>query len=147
MPFHGFKNSEKKRKGESIPVKEIMFDTDILVDLNRGLKDCEKFFDNLPEDLITCISPISKMELFAGCRNKAEEKDVEELLSDFVILPIRAKESLEACNLYIRFHLSHGVGILDSFIASCAIGSNIVLYTKNEKHFRIFPGIKVTRPY
>lgn len=99
-------------------MKEIMLDTDILVDLNRGLKACEEFFDNLPEDIITYISIISKMELFAGCRNKTEEKAVEELLSDFIILPISSKESLEACNLYTQFHLSHSVGILDSLIAS-----------------------------
>lgn len=128
-------------------MKEIMLDTDILVDLNRGLKACEKFFDNLPANIITNISIISKMEIFAGCRNKAEEKAAEELLFDFNILPIRAKESLEACSLYTQFHLSHGVGILDSFIASCAIAKDIVLYTKNERHFKMFPGIRVKKPY
>lgn len=61
-------------------MKEIMLDTDILVDLNRGLKACEKFFDNLPANIITNISIISKMEIFAGCRNKAEEKAAEELI-------------------------------------------------------------------
>jgi len=58
-----------------------------------------------------------------------------------------AKESLEACNLYTQFHLSHGVGILDSLIASCAIAKDIVSYTKNERHFKMFPAIRVKKPY
>lgn len=126
---------------------EFLIDTDVWVDLARKHPHAISFFEHLPADAAIYLSVITKMELIAGCRNKAEQRKVEHLLKDFSLLPIRAEDSLLAGDLYARYRLTHGVGILDCLIASTALGRKIVLFTKNEKHFAIFPGVTVRKPY
>jgi len=72
-------------------VIEIMFDTDVLIDLARRLPACVNFFDELPDDAVTYLSVISKMELLAGCRNNKEQAKVQEFLNDFIIYPLRLR--------------------------------------------------------
>jgi len=128
-------------------MNEIMFDTDVLVDLHRGLEESERFFDNLPEESVLHISVITKMELVSGCKDKGEQRKMEELTSDFSILPISCEESLKAYELYVQFYLTHGIGILDCLIGSTAITHNLPLYTKNVRHFKILPGLETKKPY
>jgi hypothetical protein len=78
------------------------------------------FFDGLSEEATICISVISEME-------------------DFAVLPIEGDDSMRASNLYARFHLSHGVGILDCLIASIAISRKVDFFSRNQKHFEMFP--------
>jgi len=35
-------------------MSEIMFDTDVLVDLHQGVEESERFFDSLPEESVLC---------------------------------------------------------------------------------------------
>lgn len=140
-------NSVKKKKVEATMMYEIMVDTDILIDLSRSVSGCMNFFDGLSAEATIFISVISKMEILTGCRNKSEQEIAENFLDDFVVLPIEADVSLAACDLYATFHLSHGVSILDCLIASTAIGRKIEFYTRNKKHFDVFPDIRLRVPY
>lgn len=104
-------------------------------------------FDGLSEEATICMSVISEMEVLAGCRNRFEQETAKTFMEDFAILPIEADESMRASNLYSRFHLSHGVGILDCLIASTAILRKLDFFSRNQKHFKMFPGIKLRAPY
>jgi len=53
---------------------ENLFDTDVLIDLSKGVQACMRFFDNLPDDVGACVSVITKMELLAGCHNRREQR-------------------------------------------------------------------------
>jgi predicted nucleic acid-binding protein len=48
---------------------------------------------------------------------------------------------------FAAYHLSHGLGLLDSLIAACAIGLSATLCTFNVKHYRIIPGLLLEQPY
>jgi hypothetical protein len=87
------------------------------------------------------------MELLAGCRNKHEQRRLEQLIKDFSLLPTTPEDSLLACQFLADYHLSHGIGILDCLIGASAIGRKIPVVTKNRKHFSILPGLEVITPY
>ena len=40
-----------------------------------------------------------------------------------------------------------GLGLLDSLIAATAVGHGSVLNTFNDRHYRMFPGLTIVRPY
>ena len=44
-------------------------------------------------------------------------------------------------------HMSHGLGLLDSLIAACAIGISATLCTFNVKHYRVVADLKTDQPY
>ena len=45
------------------------------------------------------------------------------------------------------FYLSHGLGIPDALVAATAIHHQLVLYTRNVRHFQMIPDLKVVPPY
>jgi predicted nucleic acid-binding protein len=45
------------------------------------------------------------------------------------------------------FTLSHGLEIPDALIAATALELSLPLYTLNDRHFRMIPGLTVLRPY
>jgi predicted nucleic acid-binding protein len=51
-----------------------------------------------------------------------------------------------ALDILAHFHLSHGIGFLDSLQAAVAWSSGLILVTDNVKHFRIVPGLIVKTP-
>ncbi len=46
-----------------------------------------------------------------------------------------------------RLALSHGVGWPDCLIAATALRLGLPIVTLNDKHFKVFKGLKVRRPY
>lgn len=48
---------------------------------------------------------------------------------------------------FATYHLSHGLGLLDSLIAACALGRSATLCTFNLKHYNVVPGLVVVEPY
>ena len=48
---------------------------------------------------------------------------------------------------FTAFHLSHGLGLVDSLIAACAVGLSATLYTFNAKHYRVVPRLVIAQPY
>lgn len=48
---------------------------------------------------------------------------------------------------FTQLHLSHGLGLLDSLIASIAAGLSAELCTFNDKHYRAVPGLIIVQRY
>lgn len=44
-------------------------------------------------------------------------------------------------------HLSHNLGLIDSLIGVTALGLDATLCTFNDKHYRVIPGLQISRPY
>ena len=42
---------------------------------------------------------------------------------------------------------AHGLGLLDALIAACAVGLSATLFTFNDKHYRVVPGLVTAQPY
>ena len=63
------------------------------------------------------------------------------------LLHLTEEMSHTALAWFGRFHLSHGVGVLDSLIGATAATHHLILATLNTKHFASFPGLHIERPY
>jgi len=87
------------------------------------------------------------MELIQGCRNKSEQKKLEnELMTYHKIWPC-SETCNDALTVFCRFHLSHSLGIIDSLIGQLAVALNLPLHTFNQKHYAVIPGLKTIQPY
>ena len=61
-------------------------DTDILIDVSRGISFAIDFMNNLKKSSLLGISVITKLELIAGCRNKQELRALDKFLSHFLVI-------------------------------------------------------------
>lgn len=63
-----------------------------------------------------------------------------------VVWPTEA-DLARALSDFATYHLSHGLGLLDSLISACAVGRSATLYTFNAKHYSVVPGLVLAQPY
>ena len=63
------------------------------------------------------------MELIVGCRNKAELRELDELLKIFQIVKLTSQISDRAVSLLRQYRLSHGLLLADALIAATALAS------------------------
>jgi len=124
-----------------------LIDTDLLIDAARGLPAGVRFLQAQQASSGIQISIISAMELIAGCRDSRELDRTRQSLDDITVLPVTEPISLTARKLMESFFLSHGLLIPDALIAATAIEQQLVLYTKNIRHFQMIPPLAVSRPY
>ncbi|KAF0106280.1 MAG: VapC nucleic acid-binding protein [Anaerolineaceae bacterium] len=123
-----------------------LVDTTILVDFLRGNKAARTWIESFAAGELS-VSVITAAELVAGCRNRKEQKVVEEELAVYPIIWISSMISASAWDWYRRFHLSHGIGFLDCLVGASAHHHGLMVCTLNERHFRPFPHLRVERPY
>jgi predicted nucleic acid-binding protein len=123
-----------------------LVDTTILIDFLRGSETANAWLDRFADGELS-VSVITAAELVAGCRNRREQKRVEENLALYPMIFVSSAISATAWDWYRQHHLSDGVGFLDCLIAASAHQYGITVCTLNEKHFRPFPDLLVERPY
>jgi len=86
------------------------------------------------------------MELFVGCRNKAELKEVEKFLRRFRLLKLSEPVSDMAADLLRQYRLSHGLLIADALIAATALVFDAPFVSKNQRDYRFIAGLNLL-PY
>jgi predicted nucleic acid-binding protein len=126
---------------ELIMARQILIDTDVLVDFFRGQKKAVAFINTYNARII--LSAIVVAELYAGVKDDAEQAALQNFVSLFQIVPVSA-EIGKAGGLYKRdYGKSHGVGLADAILAATAEAENAELKTLNIKHY---PMLKCLRP-
>ncbi len=123
-----------------------VIDTDILIDAMNGIVDAVAFLEEQQMAEIQ-ISIVSAMELIAGCRNKTEMTELQRFFQKCTFLPVTATISQIAYQLVESFYLSHGLIMADALIAATAIEHDLTLYTRNTRHFRMIPELKINQHY
>ncbi|OGI16101.1 hypothetical protein A3K63_02420 [Candidatus Micrarchaeota archaeon RBG_16_49_10] len=124
----------------------ILIDSDVFIDFLRGVEDSKKIFQQVMDEKITGLaSTITEAEIFSGkeCTDPKKKKMVEELLSVVHKIEVNsavAKKAGEIKRIY-------GVPLFDALIASTAILSNAMLYTRNRKHYEKIKELKFKIPY
>ena len=83
------------------------------------------------------------MELFVGCRNKAELQQVEKFLKRFMPLKLSERISDTAIDLLRQYRLSHVLLIADSLIAATALAWDVEFITKNQRDYQFIIGLKL----
>ena len=53
----------------------------------------------------------------------------------------------KALAAFSRYHLSHGIGILDALIGQMGESLDLALYTCNTKHYEGIPELRTLQPY
>jgi len=121
-------------------------DTDILIDVGRGVSEAIAYLEGLETNSQLAISAVTQMELIVGCRNKAELRDLDKFLGRFYLLKIDEAISDRAVTLLRQYRLSHGLLISDALIAATAIDGNYPFVSKNQRDYRFIDGLNLL-PY
>lgn len=124
----------------------ILLDTDVMIDLLRQYPPAVVWLGSLGEEEIL-LPGFVVMELLQGCRNKAEQEEVERKLGAYSIVWPSPEMCNEALSVFASYHLSHGLGILDALIGQMAAALKLPLYTFNQKHYAAIPDLKTVQPY
>jgi hypothetical protein len=120
-------------------------DTDVLIDVQRGHPPALAWFSSLKE--LPGIPGFVLMELIQDARNAREARQSMRLVAPMTIIWPTEAECYLALSSFMALHLSHGLGLIDSLIASCAIRRNATLNTFNVKHYKAIEGLALAQPY
>jgi hypothetical protein len=136
------------KSGGGDMVQQILVDTDILIDVGRGVQIAVNRLQSETKTSSPAIGVITKMELMVGCRNKTELQKLGKFLQHYGIIKVNASISDQAVELLSDYRLSHGLLIPDAFIAATAIVFAIPLLTKNQSDYRFIPNLNLpSYPY
>lgn len=122
-----------------------LVDTDVLIDVQRGHPPALAWFAGLTE--LPAMPGFAVMELLQDARNAQETRQSLKLVAPLRIVWPTEADCNRALSDFTAYHLSHGLGLLDSLIAACAIGRSATLYTFNVKHYRVVPDLVTAEPY
>lgn len=125
----------------------MIFDSDIAIWMLRGDASALKFARGISPDQRT-LSVVSQLELLQGCRDRREQRALEELLNGWFseVTAIDSGISRRAVVLMREFGLSHRTSPADALIAATALEAGEALATGNVRHFRFVPGL-VIKPF
>jgi predicted nucleic acid-binding protein len=125
----------------------MLFDTDVLIWVQRGNVKAAHLIDQAPERL---ISAQTYMELLQGALNRQQHAIIKSFLTryGFRILPLTENVGHRAMIYMEQYALSHGITAGDAIIAATAAENGVILVSGNEKHFKALSGInfKAFRP-
>ncbi len=125
----------------------MIFDTDILVWIQRGNEKAATLVDKSSERF---LSILSYMELLQSAENKKQHYVIKEFLKlyGFQMLPLTENIGHRASVYLEEYSLSSGLRAGDAIIAATATENNMVLATGNGKHFKSIKDLtlKIFRP-
>jgi hypothetical protein len=122
-----------------------LLDTDILIDIERGLAPAVAWFSNLQQ--LPALPGFVVMELIQGSANAVQMQRILRLVDPLPVVWPAPADCERALVNFRTYHLSHNLGLLDSLIAACATGLSATLCTFNMKHYQIVPGLVIMKPY
>ena len=114
-------------------MKNILLDTDILIDFLRGKETAREFLLSVAEENTLYCSVITVAEIYAGMREEEKEK-TDNLLDSLNILEINRTMAEKAGRYKYRIR-RQTLELDDCIIAASAFSINAVLATGNGKHY------------
>ncbi|MFQ5780256.1 MAG: type II toxin-antitoxin system VapC family toxin [Nitrospiria bacterium] len=114
-------------------MKNVVLDTDILINFLRGREKARDFLSSLIDEATLYCSVITIAEIFAGMREQ-ERKKTEEFLDGFNIIEV-TKEISKKAGSYKKRIKSQNLELDDCLIAASAHSIGAILATGNIKHY------------
>jgi predicted nucleic acid-binding protein len=113
----------------------VIFDTDILIWIQRGNRGAARMVDSDPDP---AMAAFGYMELLQEATDKAQQRVTRAFLRDvgFRILPLTEAISRRATMYVEEYALSHGLRAGDALVAATAAEHALTLCTSNARHFR-----------
>jgi predicted nucleic acid-binding protein len=111
----------------------VLLDTDILMNLLRGVEKAKLYVQNaVPDNIIGC-STLTVAEIYAAMRT--HEKEKTDLLLDGLEIIEVTRVIAEKAGLYRAANKSHVLELDDSIVAATAFEMKATLATGNGKHY------------
>jgi len=132
--------------GQNLMASSTIVDTDIIIDVGRGIPEAVNCMQELKSTSRLAISIVTQMELIVGCANKSELRTLEKFLQQFDVITIDPPISDKAVDLLRLYRLSHGLLIADGLIAATAIIWNYPFISKNQRDYRFIQSLNLL-PY
>jgi len=126
---------------------DILLDATILIDASNNHQRALPYVDNLLLTQSAATHAQVVAEVLTVTRDSRELAKLQRFMRRFNLLHANEADSQSALLYLTRFHLSHDLGFGDCLIGSTALRLNLPVATLNDRHFRLFPGLKVIRPY
>lgn len=125
--------------------KLLLLDTNIIIDALRNYSNAVEYVNSLEGEV--SISIVTAVELILGTKNLKEQDDMEDFFADINVIHIDEKISMFAYLLIIENRLKEGIEFDDAVIAATAIVCGYTFISKDVKHFKKIPGLKLKVPY
>jgi predicted nucleic acid-binding protein len=132
--------------GQNLMASSTIVDTDIIIDVGRGIPEAVNCMQELKSTSRLAISIVTQMELIVGCANKSELRTLEKFLQQFDVITIDPPISDKAVDLLRLYRLSHCLLIADGLIAATAIIWNYPFISKNQRDYRFIQSLNLL-PY
>ena len=125
----------------------LLLDTDIVIDLLRKHPPAVQWINtlNLQDEII--LPGYVVMELLQGCRNQTEQNQLQSFLCDIATVWPSPNDCDQALELFVKYDLSHNIGLIDVMIGQTALSLELPLYSFNQKHYDFIPGLSTIQPY
>lgn len=118
----------------------VVLDTSVLVDALRQSEAALEYLSGL--DARPSASEITRVEILQGVRS-AERRGTERLLASLDWVPVDEVVARHAGRLGRAYRASHpGLGAADLVIAATAVVADLLLATRNVRHFPMFQGLR-----
>lgn len=123
-------------------------DTDVLIDFLRNRGDEAKRIEIELKAGGLCTTAVSAFELWVGAKSLQEKAAVSTFLKALSILPLDTSAAHSAGEIFQSLE-SKGltIGMADSLIAGICLNRNATLITRNRKHFKRVPNLKISDEY
>jgi len=120
----------------------MMFDTDVLIWLERGYLKAARLVDSSKDP---SISVVTYMELIEGAHDKAQLRATREMVVQygFAVLPLTEEIGHRAATYLEMYRLKSGLDLVDALVAATAVENGATLCTANVKHFRAIAGLEI----
>jgi len=121
----------------------MLFDTDILIWLQRGLGKAAALVENSE---VRNISIVTYMELLQTARTKREHDIIRGFLRDFDFRILALSENIgHRAAVYLEeYGVGSGLMLVDALIAATATEHDLVFVTGNAKHFKPIKGLRLS---
>lgn len=118
----------------------MLFDTDILIWVQRGNSKAARLINRTPERL---ISLQTYLELIQCAESKRQQVETRSFLNnfEFEVIPLSENIGHRAAVYVDQFSQTNGIRAGDALIAATAAEKNFTLCSSNVKHFKILPDL------
>jgi len=126
---------------------DTLVDATIIIDATNNHGRAVRYVDELVLAGDACTHAQAVAEVIAVTRDAKELAKLQKFVRRFRVLHMSESDSQSALACLARFHLSHDLDFGDCLIGTTALRLNLPVATINDRHFRLFTGLKVIRPY